>query len=74
MFVAEPEPIIEQELIAVAQLDQETRRRLRPARGRHAGAAGDYPHLIRAQRLGVRKVTVQPFLRRIARRCARSLP
>jgi len=55
---------VEQELVAVAQLDEEARGRLFHARRRHAGAAGDDAHLVGGEVLGIREIDIpRPGLR-----------
>ena len=64
---------VEKELVAVAQLHQETGGCLRAARQRQARAAGHDAHLIGAEFLGPRKVSAQTFPRRPAFRSLRFL-
>ncbi len=51
-------PHVEDELVTVAQLDQEAGCRLLEPRHRHAGATGDNAHLVGIQCLGAREVHV----------------
>ena len=51
-------PDVEDELVAVAQLDQEAGGGLRHARIRHARTAGDDPHLLRTEILTVRQIHI----------------
>jgi len=49
---------VKDEFIAIAELDEEASRSLGGTGGRHACAAGDYPHLIRCEVLAVGRVEV----------------